>query len=99
MELKQLSHAVYICEYHIVLVTKYQREVFNEGVLTHVDKKLAEIMEHYPLIKFEVINHNRDYIYLLELLPPTMSVGEALGIIKQNTSRELKQKFPFLKKV
>ena len=27
-----------------------------------------------------------------------MSVGSAVGIIKQNTSRELKQKFPFLKK-
>jgi len=28
-----------------------------------------------------------------------MSVGKAVGIIKQNTARELKQKFPFLKQV
>jgi putative transposase len=28
-----------------------------------------------------------------------MSVGRAVGIIKQNTARNLKQKFPFLKQV
>ena len=28
-----------------------------------------------------------------------MSVGRAVGIIKQNTARDLKQKFPFLKQV
>ena len=28
-----------------------------------------------------------------------MAVGKVIGIVKQNTARELKQKFPFLKKV
>ena len=28
-----------------------------------------------------------------------MMVGKVIGIVKQNTSRELKQKFPFLKQV
>ena len=28
-----------------------------------------------------------------------MTVGKVVGIIKQNTSREIKQKFPFLRKV
>lgn len=28
-----------------------------------------------------------------------MAVGKAIGIIKQNTARELKQKFPFIKEV
>ena len=28
-----------------------------------------------------------------------MTVGKVIGIVKQNTSREMKQKFPFLKKV
>lgn len=28
-----------------------------------------------------------------------MSVGKVVGLIKQNTARELKQKFPFLKQV
>ncbi len=32
-------------------------------------------------------------------IPPTMAVGKVIGIIKQNTAKELKQKFPFLRKV
>ena len=60
---------------------------------------MAEITEHHPLIKFGVVNHDKDHIHFLVSIPPTMPVGKVVGIIKQNTSRELKQKFPFLKQV
>jgi len=99
MEFIHLSHCVYHCSYHIVIVTKYRREIFNEGILVYFEKKLAEITEHYPLIRFETVNHDKDHIHLIVSIPPTMTVGRVIGIIKQNTSRELKQKFPFLKQV
>jgi putative transposase len=99
MELVKLSHCVYGCEYHIVLVTRYRRKVFNEGIFAYIDKKLAEITEHYPLIRIKAVNHDKDHVHMLVSIPPTMSVGKAVGIIKQNTSREMKQKFPFLMQV
>ena len=99
MEFIHLSHCVYSCNYHIVLFTKYRKEVFNEGIFEYSKKKLAEIVEHYPLIRIETVNHDKDHIHLLVSIPPTMSVGRVTGITKQNTSRELKQKFPRLKQV
>ena len=99
MELTHLSHCVYHCDYHIVVVTKYRKKIFNEGIFAYFDVKLAEVTEHYPTIKFSTVNHDQDHIHLLTSIPPTMSVGKVVGIIKQNTSRELKQKFPFLKQV
>ena len=99
MEFVHISHCVYFCDYHIVLVTKYRKAVFNEGIFAYFEKKLAEITEHYPLIKFGAINHDKDHMHFLISIPPTMSVGKAVGIIKQNTAREMKQKFPFLKQV
>ena len=99
MEYINLSHCVYLCDYHIVLVTKYRRAVFNEGIFAYIHKKLAEVMEHYPLIRIKTVNHDKDHIHMLVSIPPTMAVGKVVGIIKQNTSVELKQKFPFLKKV
>lgn len=36
---------------------------------------------------------------MLVSIPPKMSVGQAVRILKSNTSRDLKKKFPFLKKV
>jgi putative transposase len=81
------------------LVTKYRKEVLNDGIFAYVSKKLAEVTEHYPLIRFKTVNHDKDHIHLLVSIPPTISVGAAVGIIKQNTARELKRKFPFLKQV
>lgn len=36
---------------------------------------------------------------MLVSIPPKMSVGKVVGILKSNTSRRLKEKFPFLKEV
>ena len=99
MGLIHLSHCVYQCDYHIVIVTKYRKAIFNEGIFTYFSIKLAEITEHYPLIKFKKVNHDKDHIHFLVSIPPTMNVGKAVGLIKQNTARHLKQKFPFLKQV
>jgi len=73
--------------------------IFNEGIFAYFTIKLAEITEHYPLIRFKTINHDKDHIHLLVSIPPTAAVGKVVGIIKQNTARNLKQKFPFIKQV
>jgi putative transposase len=94
-----LAHCVYRCDYHIVIVTKYRKAIFNEGIFVYFKIKLAEVTEHYPLIKIKQANHDRDHIHMLVSIPPTMAVGKAVGLIKQNMARNLKQKFPFLKEV
>ena len=81
------------------MVTKYRKKIFNEGIFAYFKIKLAEVTEHYPTIQFKTINHDQDHLHMLVSIPPTMRVGQAVGIIKQNTARELKQKFPFLKEV
>lgn len=99
MQVRRLSHCTYLCDYHIVLVTKYRRKIFNEGIFAYMETKLDEIREHYPLIDSKTVNHDSDHIHLLISIPPTMAVGSAVRIIKSNTSGSLKQKFPFIKKV
>lgn len=99
VKLIHLAHCVYHCDYHIVIVTKYRKEVFNEGIFAYFKLKLAEITDHYPLIRFKKVNHDKDHLHLLVSIPPTMTVRKAVGLIKQNTARKLKQKFPFLKDI
>ena len=99
MELIHIAHCVYYCDYHIVLVTKYRKKVFNEGIFTYFKIRLAEVEEHYPLIKIKEINHDKDHIHMLGSIPPTMRVGQVVGIIKQNTARDLKQKFPIVREI
>lgn len=97
MEFKKLSHCVYRCDYHLVITSKYRKKVFNEGIFAYLNIKLKEIEEHYPLIHTKTVNHDKNHIHLLISIPPTMSVGSAVRIIKANTAKSLKQKFPFLK--
>jgi putative transposase len=99
MKFVHLSHCVYCCDYHIVICTKYRKKLFDEGIFAYLKMRLAEIGEHYPQIFIKEVNHDKDHLHLLVSIPPTMSVGKVVGLIKQNTARELKQKFPFLKEV
>ncbi len=98
MDLRKLSHAVYKCDYHIVLVTKYRRKVINQGVFAYFELKLREIQKHYPMLYIHEVNYDKDHIHFLASIPPTKAIGWFVGIIKANTARSLKQKFPFLKK-
>ena len=99
MKYKKQSHCVYCCDYHLVIATKYRRKVFNEGVFAYLEIKMREIRKHYPELEIKEVNHDEDHIHILISIPPKVSVGSIVRIIKTNTSRGIKQKFPFLKEV
>lgn len=83
----------------MILVTKYRRKIFNEGIFAYFDKRLEELRRYHPEIEFIEINHDEDHVHLLVSIPPKMSVGSVVRKIKANLARDMKQKFPFLKKV
>jgi len=99
MEYKKQSHCVYRCDYHLVMTTKYRRKIFNSGVFAYFESKLQEVRKYYPEIEFLEVNHDIDHVHLLLSIPPKMSVGSVVRVIKANTSRGVKKKFPFLKDV
>jgi len=51
------------------------------------------------MIMVKTINHDKDHLHMLVSIPPAMAVGKVVGIIKQNTARELRQKFPIVSQV
>ena len=99
MEFKKQTHAIYHCQYHLVLTTKYRRRVLNPGVFRYFEEKLQEIRKFYPELEFQAVNHDQDHVHLLLSIPPKWSVGMVVRLIKANTARGLKKKFPFLKQV
>ena len=99
MSYKKQSNCVYLCHYHLVLATKYRRKIINEGISEFLRNRLREITEHYPEVEFLEYNHDKDHIHILVSIPPKISVGKVVRIIKTNTARKLKVSFPFLKKV
>ena len=82
-----------------MFVTKYRRKIFNDGIFNYMKQQLNRVKEHYPELDILEFNHDVDHIHLLLVIPPKMSVGQVVRILKSNTSRSLKKKFPFLKEV
>lgn len=75
---------------------KYRRKIFNDGIFAYFETKLKEIRKHYPLIGYKTVNHDKDHAHFLISIPPTVNVGSTVRIIKSNTARLLKRKFPLL---
>lgn len=99
MEYRRQGHCVYYAEYHLVLVTKYRRCIFVDGVIEYLRELLKRIKEYYPEIEVEKVKADKDHVHFLVSIPPKMAVGKVVGIIKANTAKALKKKFLFLQKV
>jgi putative transposase len=99
-EYRKADHCVFLCDYHLVLVTKYRRNVIaNEGVWEHVKQKFFEVTEHYPRIIIKEINHDKNHVHILVSIPPQISVGSVVRLFKTNVSRNLKTQFKFIQKL
>src|SRR3989339_796884 len=93
------EHCVYYTRYHVVFSTKYRRKIFNSGIRDYLKLIIKRVTDYYPDINILEINTDQDHIHLLISIPPKMSVGKAIGIIKANTATALRKKFDFLNTV
>ena len=61
--------------------------------------KFQEILKYYPDWEYIEIAIKEDHVHLFMVIPPKYAVSMVVETIKKNTSRTLKKKFAFLKKV
>ena len=96
MELRRQSHSVYRCMYHIVWIPRYRFSVLVDGVDAYLLILLDEVRKHYPEIEYVERNIQKDHVHLVVIFPPKHSISKIVQIMKTNTSKALKEKFPFL---
>ena len=98
MDYKHQSHSIYCCNYHIILPTKYRKKIFNDGVYAFFKIQMEIFKDMHPGIEVMEFNHDKEHVDLFVSIPPKYSVSNVVRTLKSNLGRELKQKFPFLKK-
>ena len=96
MELRRQAHCVYRCMYHIVWIPRYRYAVLVKGVAEYLLVKLDEVRKQYPEIEYAERNVQPDHVHLVVSFPPRHSIAKVVQVLKANTSRALKEKFPFL---
>jgi putative transposase len=99
VRLKKSAHTVYKTQYHIVWVSRYRRKILIRGVREYLRTKFEEVRKYHPDWEYVSIGIDVDRVHLHMVIPPKYAVSNAVEIIKSNTSRALKEKFGFLRKV
>lgn len=77
---------------------EYRRKILNAGVQGYLLEVLRELPEHRPDLIIKEVNTDEDHIHILISIPPNVTVGSVVGLIKSNTARSLNGKFPHLRK-
>ena len=96
MKFRTQGHCVYKNEYHLILVTKYRRKIFDDGVFKYMMECLKEFHEHCPEIEIMEANHDRDHVHFMISIAPKYAVSEVVRKIKLNTQRHLKTKYKYI---
>ena len=65
----------------------------------YLELKSRDIADHYPKVRIQEFNHDKDHVHMLVSIPPSMKVGDFVRVFKCNTSRGIKERFQFLKEV
>jgi putative transposase len=95
-EYRKQAHATYHTRYHLVFVTKYRRKVLKEGMGQYLVALMRAVEKNYPDVEILEMNTDEDHIHLLAIIPPKRSVSEVVRVLKTNSSRHMKRRFPFL---
>ena len=97
MDLDTNFHSVFSLHYHLILVTKYRKPVFDD----EISKRARTLFEAIaPTYKIEVLewNHDQDYVYILFKAQPKTELSKFINAYKSASSRVLKKEFPSMRK-
>ena len=93
MELDNNAHSVFLLYYHLVLVVKYRRQVFDETVSERSKEIFVYIAPKYNIMLQEW-NYDKDHVHILFKAHPNTEISKFINAYKSASSRLLKKEFP-----
>lgn len=96
MDLDTNAHSVFYLHYHLILVTKYRKPVFDDEISERA-KALFEAIA--PSYKIEVLewNHDQDHVHIFFKAQPKTELSKFINAYKSASSRVLKKEFPSMR--
>lgn len=97
MRIQSLNHSTYQHQYHIVWGTKYRRKYLKNYVCDELVRNFYKTARKYPTLYFHTINTDDDHVHIQIEIAPSMSISDAVKILKSHSSFALKKKFKFIR--
>ena len=86
-------HAVYLLQYHLVVVTKYRHPVIDGYVKDRLISLSHEIIEEHWKGEILEINTDHDHIHILFEISPQTQLSKLINNYKTVTSRLIRKEF------
>ncbi len=86
-------HAVYLLQYHLVVVTKYRHPVIDGDVKDRLISLSHEIIEEHWKGEILEINTDHDHIHILFEISPQTQLSKLINNYKTVTSRLIRKEF------
>ena len=96
MQLDSNMHSVFLMNYHLVLVSKYRRKVFDAKVSERAKEIFSYIAPNYNLTLIEW-NHDEDHVHILFKGHPNSELSKFINAYKSASSRLLKKEYPAIR--
>ncbi|PFI75781.1 IS200/IS605 family transposase [Bacillus cereus] len=97
MKLDSNNHSVFSLYYHLVLVVKYRRNVFDDDISDYAKDMFVRLSENYNITLVEW-NHDIDHVHILFKAHPNTEMTKFINAYKSASSRLIKRDFPQLRK-
>lgn len=81
-----LSHTVYHCKYHIIMIPKYRRMIIYNKLKRDIGQILRTLIERKPGIEIIEAKACPDHIHMLVEIPPKYSVSSFMGYLKSKST-------------
>lgn len=93
VKLDNNAHSVFLLYYHLVLVVKYRRKVFDNSVSARAKEIFEYIAPNYN-ITLQEWNNDKDHVHILFKAQPKSEISKFINAYKSASSRLLKKEFP-----
>ncbi|MFM2566752.1 IS200/IS605 family transposase, partial [Bacillus sp. GX] len=91
------NHSVFLLYYHLVLVVKYRRNVFDDDMSDYAKDMFVRLSENYNITLVEW-NHDVDHVHILFKAHPNTEMTKFINAYKSASSRLIKRGFPQVRK-
>lgn len=95
-QLERSSHAVYTLNYHLVMCTKYRRDVIVGAIQHTLTQLIFDLLEKMGITVIE-FNTDINHVHLLFSAKPTHQISKIINSLKSVSARKLFVAHPELK--
>lgn len=96
MEFDSNAHSVFLLNYHLILVVKYRRKVFDDNISERAKEIFSRIAPNYN-ISLQEWGHDEDHVHILFRAHPKSAISKFINAYKSASSRLLKKEFPSIR--